>query len=136
MRPGSSWSQSAKFRKLYFNRHGTWPTYPSYKMAQAILGVKTAYEKAAAGGASPNQEQVIKALEGLEWTSPSGMVKMAISNGHQAIQDTAYGLFKYDKGTGRSTLTKVIRYKAECVNPPNGVNSLDWIKSGFKGAKC
>ncbi len=61
---------------------------------------------------------------------------MAISNGHQAIQDTAYATFKFDKAKGRATLVDVTRYKAECVNPPAGQKSLDWIKSGFKGAKC
>ena len=124
------------FRQAYFERYGTWPTYPSYKMALAILGVKTAYETAASGDALPDQEQVIAALTGLEWESPSGTVRMAIANGHQAIQDTAYGLFKFDKTTGSATVEAVTYYKAECVNPPNGVKSLDWIKSGFQGADC
>ncbi len=126
------------FRQQYFDRYGTWPTYPSYKMAQAILGVKTAYEKAAkaAGGGTPTQEQVIAALEHLEYEGPSGKVKMAISSGHQAIQDTAYGLYKFDAATGQATMTNVTHYKAECVNPPDGTKSLDWIKSGFKGASC
>ncbi|MFQ6023801.1 MAG: ABC transporter substrate-binding protein [Acidiferrobacterales bacterium] len=125
------------FRKQYFDRFGTWPTYPSYKMAQAVLGVKTAYEKAAgSGGGLPSQEQVIKAFEHLEYDAPNGKVKMAISNGHQAIQDTAYGLYKYDKKTGQGTVIKVEYYKAECVNPPEGQMSLDWINGGFKGAKC
>ena len=126
------------FRQQYFDRYGTWPTYPSYKMTLAILGVKKAFEKAAqgTGGKLPNQEQVIKALEHLVFDSPSGKVKMAISGGHQAINDTAYGLSKYDKATGKATLTNVKYYKAKCVNPPAGVKSLDWIMSGFKGAKC
>ncbi|MDX1487388.1 MAG: ABC transporter substrate-binding protein [Acidiferrobacterales bacterium] len=121
------------FRKQYFDRFATWPTYPSYKMAQAILGVKTAYEKAGSGA---SQEQVIKAFEHLEYDAPNGKVRMAISGGHQAIQDTAYGLYKYDKKTGQGTVTNVQYYKAECVNPPEGQKSLDWINSGFKGAKC
>jgi len=124
------------FRKTYFNRYGTWPTYPSYHMALALLGVKSAYEKAAGGGSLPDQEQVIEALTRHEWESPSGRTKMAIANGHQAIQDTAYGTFKFDKKNGRATIVDVTRYKAECVNPPAGQKSLDWIKSGFKGAKC
>ena len=123
------------FRKQYFDRYGTWPTYPSYKMALALLGVKTAYAKAGGGG-NPSQAQVIKAFEHLAWDSPSGRVRMAIAGGHQAIQDTAYGQFKFDRKTGQATFTKVRRYNAECVNPPDGVKSLDWIKSGFKGATC
>jgi branched-chain amino acid transport system substrate-binding protein len=28
------------------------------------------------------------------------------------------------------------RFNAECVNPPAGILSEDWIKAGFLGAKC
>jgi branched-chain amino acid transport system substrate-binding protein len=75
-------------------------------------------------------------LENLVYEGPGGTVKMALANGHQAILDTAYGRYKYDKSTGQATLTDVVNYKAECVNPPEGVKSLDWIQSGFKGAQC
>lgn len=120
------------FRKAYFDRFGTLPTYPSYKMAQALLGVKTAADKAG----SADQDAVIGALKGLEWEGPSGKVSMALANGHQAIQDTAYGTYKYDKDAGKATLVDVVRFKAECVNPPAGVKSIDWINGGFKGATC
>ena len=124
------------FRKQYFDRYNTWPTYPAYKAAQALLGMKTAYEKAAKGGNLPTTDEVVAALENLVYEGPAGTVKMALANGHQAILDTAYGRYKYDKSTGQATITDVKRYKAECVNPPEGVKSLDWIQSGFKGAQC
>lgn len=120
------------FRAAYFDRFGTLPTYPSYKMAQALLGVKSAADKAG----SSDQDAVIGALKGLEWEGPSGTVSMALANGHQAIQDTAYGTYKYDKDAGKATLVDVVRFPAECVNPPAGVNSIDWINGGFEGAKC
>jgi branched-chain amino acid transport system substrate-binding protein len=120
------------FREAYFDRFGTLPTYPSYKMAQALLGVKTAADQAG----SAEQEAVIGALQGLEWEGPSGHVSMALANGHQAIQDTAYGTYKYDKDTGKPVLVDIVRFNAECVNPPVGVTSIDWIQSGFEGAKC
>jgi branched-chain amino acid transport system substrate-binding protein len=59
---------------------------------------------------------------------------MKIGKGHQAIQPIAYGTFKLD--AGRPALVDVTTYSAECVNPPEGVKSEDWIKGGFKGAKC
>lgn len=124
------------FRKLYFDRYNTWPTYPAYKAATALLGLKAAYEKAAKGGMLPDTDQVVAALENLVFEGPGGTVKMALANGHQAILDTAYGRYKYNKSTGQATLTDVTTYKAECVNPPDGVKSLDWIRSGFKGAQC
>ncbi|MGH1370180.1 MAG: ABC transporter substrate-binding protein [Geminicoccales bacterium] len=120
------------FRQAYFDRFGTLPTYPSYKMAQALLGVKAAADKAG----SAEQDAVIGALQGLEWEGPSGKVSMALANGHQAIQDTAYGTYKYDKDAGKAVLVDVLRFNAECVNPPAGVTSIEWIQSGFEGAKC
>jgi branched-chain amino acid transport system substrate-binding protein len=120
------------FRAAYFDRFGTLPTYPSYKMAQALLGVKSAADQAG----SVDRDAVIGALKGLEWEGPSGMVSMALANGHQAIQDTAYGTYKYDAENNKATLVDIVRFDAECVNPPAGVNSIDWINGGFEGAKC
>jgi branched-chain amino acid transport system substrate-binding protein len=101
-------------------------------MTQAILGTKAAWEKAQAanGGQRPSIDQVIAAFEGNTFQSPAGTVKMALGKGHQAITETAYGQTKLVKG--QMTVTKVKRYPAEQVNPPEGVKSADWIASGFK----
>ncbi|MFH0787591.1 MAG: ABC transporter substrate-binding protein [Pseudomonadota bacterium] len=123
------------FRKAYQDRYALLPTYPSYKMVQAILGVKAAYEKAQAAnaGKAPSQDQVIAALEHLTYETPSGKVEMALGKGHQAIQGTAYGTVKHVKG--QLTLVNIKQYPAAKVNPPEGVKSEDWIKSGFKKTK-
>ncbi len=123
------------FRKAYQDRYALLPTYPSYKMVQAILGVKAAYEKAQAAnaGKAPSQDQVIAALEHLTFETPSGKVEMALGKGHQAIQGTAYGTVKHVKG--QLTLVNIKQYPAAKVNPPEGVKSEDWIKSGFKKTK-
>lgn len=123
------------FRNAYNERYALFPTYPAYKMVQAILGVKAAYEKAQAanGGKSPDQDQVIAALENLTYDTPSGKVEMSLGKGHQAVQGTAYGTVKHVKG--QLTLTKIKHYPADKVNPPEGVKSEEWIKSGFKKTK-
>lgn len=124
------------FRDLYQQRYQTPPTYPAYKMVQAILGVKSAYEQAMdEAGEHPTDEQVIEAFRGLEYETPSGTVSMVLGNGHQAIQETAYGVFKFDDAEG-PTIVDIVRYRAECVNPPAGIDSQDWIASGFEGAEC
>jgi branched-chain amino acid transport system substrate-binding protein len=125
------------FRAAYAERFGTPPVYPSYKMVQAILGLKAATEKAAAGKAEkPATDAVIAAFEGLSYETPSGRVDMKLGKGHQAIQSIAYGTFKFDSAKGEPQLVDVVHYPAECVNPPDGVKSEEWIKGGFKGAKC
>jgi branched-chain amino acid transport system substrate-binding protein len=121
------------FRATYNDRFTLWPVYPSYRMAQAILALKSAYEKAQAGGAAPDQDKVIAALEGLTFQSPSGTVKMAIGKGHQAVMETVYGTVK--NVGGKLTFVNVKRYPAEKVNPPEGVKSADWIKATFKPVK-
>ena len=119
------------FRGTYEKRYGAPPPFAAYHMVQAILGTKAAYEKAksAAGGKVPDQDQVIAAFQRLSFETPSGTTKMALGNGHQGIQSIVYGMTK--AVGGKLTMTNVTRYAAEQVNPPDGVKSEDWIKSGF-----
>lgn len=126
------------FRQAYIDRFGTPPIYPSYHMAQSILGLKAAWEKAAAAknGARPSTEEVIAAFEGLEFQAPSTTIRMAIGRGHQGISDIAYGTYRYNKTTREPEIIDVKRYRAECVNPPEGVASQAWLEGGMKGAKC
>jgi branched-chain amino acid transport system substrate-binding protein len=126
------------FQKIYTDRYGTPPTYPSYQMALSLLGLKVAWEKAAKakGGAKPSTEDVVSAFEGIEYDAPNGPVRLALSNGHQGIQETAYGTYRFNKQTKQPEIVDIIRFPAECVNPPNGVNAEDWIKAGMKNGKC
>jgi len=123
------------FRKTYEDRYAVAPSYPAYKMAQAFLGVKAAYEKAQAanGGKRPSQDQIIAAFENLSFEAPGGRVDMTLGKGHQAVQGTAYGTTK--NVGGKVTLVNVKRYPASRINPPDGIKSEEWIKSGFKTAK-
>jgi branched-chain amino acid transport system substrate-binding protein len=120
------------FRKAYEDRYAVVPSYPAYKMAQAIVGVKAAWEKAQAanGGKRPSQDQVITAFEHLSFEAPGGRVDMSLGKGHQAVQGTAYGTTK--NVGGKVTMVDVKTYPAEKVTPPDGLKSDDWIKSGFK----
>ena len=127
------------FKTIYMDRYGTPPTYPSYQMAASLLGLKVAWEKAqkAKGGtAKPTTDEVAKAFEGIEYDTPSGPVKMALGNGHQGIQPTAYGTYRFNKQKGQPEVVDIMRFSAECVNPPADKSSEEWIKAGMPGAKC
>ncbi|HET7826475.1 MAG TPA: ABC transporter substrate-binding protein [Anaeromyxobacter sp.] len=117
------------FRAAYEDRYSLSPNYPAYHMAQALLGLKSAYEKA---GKDPSADQIAAALEKLEFDSPSGKIRMALGKGHQAVEPTVYGRTKLVKG--KLTFTDVKQFPAEKVNPPEGVKSADWIKAGFKAS--
>ena len=109
----------------------------SYHMVQALQGVKTAYEKAIkATGRWPSVDDVVKAFEYLEFDSPSGRIAMGVGGGHQAIEDSLYGTVKLDPQRNQNVLSSVRVFPAKCVNPPDGVKTLDWIDQGFRGAQC
>jgi branched-chain amino acid transport system substrate-binding protein len=125
------------FKKIYTDRYNVPPTYPSYQMAQSLLGLKLAYEKAMkAANGKPTKEQVAAAFKGMEFDGPAGHIKMALGDGHQGIAETAYGIYRFNKKTREPEVVDIIRYAAECVNPPPGVEAEAWIKGGMKGAKC
>jgi branched-chain amino acid transport system substrate-binding protein len=129
--PISKW-----FHQIYTDRYGIPPTYPSYQMAQSILGLKLAYEKAKKGAAKPTTDEIAAAFKGIEFTGPAGHVKLALGGGHQGITGTAYGTYRFNKKTNMPEIVDVRRFAAECVNPPPGVDSVTWLKDGMKGAKC
>lgn len=118
-------------RTAYQDRYQVPPNYASFKVAQAILGVKAAYEKAkGTGSGAPDQDKIIAALENLTFEGPGGPVKMALGKGHQAVMDAAVGTTKVEGG--QLKIVDVVRYAANKVNPPDGIKSEAWIKSGLK----
>ncbi len=123
---------------LYQDAYKVYPVQAPYRMAQALLGLKLAAEKAMAanGGKKPTPEQLAAALKGSEWDSPGGRIKMALGDGQQAIQPTAIGRTRYDAGKKMVVLEDIQRFAAECVNPPVNMKSEEWLKAGFPGAKC
>ncbi len=126
------------FKTVYTGRFNVRPIYPSYHIAQAIFGVKAAYERALSRSAGwPTKEQVIAAFEGISFDTPSGTISMTLGRGHQAVESVAYGITgTYNSKTREFELTRVLSFPAECVNPPDGVRSAEWIARGFPGARC
>lgn len=125
------------FREGFKERYGKLTTQPPHKSAMATLGVKAAFEKAAAAvGRFPTNEEVIDAMEYLQWDTPSGPVELTLGKGHQAIQASAIGVTRWNDDEQRVELVDIKRYAARCVNPPEGVLSIEWIKDGMPGAQC
>jgi len=67
---------------------------------------------------------------------PAGEVKMALGDGHQGITETAYGTYRFNKQKQQPEIVDIMRFPAECVNPPAGIDADKWIAEGMKGAKC
>ena len=135
-------SPKSPLNDWWFDLHSkelkVYPAQPSYRMAQALMGLKAAVEKAMAanGGKKPTTEQLAAAMRGSSWSSPGGTITMALGNGHQAIQETAIGRTRWDAGKKMVVVEDIQRFPAECVNPPANMKSDEWMKAGFPGAKC
>ena len=131
--PLNDWYQAS-----YQSAYKALPVQASYRMTQAFMGVKMAVESAMAknGGKKPTSEQISDAMRNSTFETPGGQIRMAIGDGHQAIQGTAIGKTKYDTASKRVLAVDVQTFAAECVNPPANMKSMDWIKAGFPGAKC
>jgi branched-chain amino acid transport system substrate-binding protein len=122
---------------LYSKAYNVYPVQAPYRMVQSLLGLKLAAEKAIAanGGKKPSPEQLAAALRNSEWDSPAGKIRMALGGGHQAVQDSAIGRSRWDAAKKMTVIEDVMRFPADCVNPPANMKSEDWIKAGFPGAK-
>lgn len=120
------------FAKAYKDKYNMSAVYASYHMATAFLGVKAAYEKAQAANKvkDPSIEQIIAALEYMKFDSPAGTIDMSLGKGHQAVQHVPYGTVR--KVDGKVTLINIKYYPPEQISPPDGMKSVDWIRSGFK----
>lgn len=128
---------NAWFVKSYTDTYNMAPTYPATKMAQAILGLKAAAEKAGgAAGSVPTAEAIADAFKGSTFESVAGTVKMDRADGHQAVQPISYGKYQFDAKTGKASISDIITFSGECVTPPDGTTAEAWIKAGFPGAKC
>jgi len=122
------------FSKAYEAQHGVPPSYPSSKMAQALLALKYAADNSGAEG-KPSDEQLASTLKSATFESVSGTVRMALSGGHQALQPMYYGEYHYSPETGPE-LRNVRSYTGACVSPPDGQDAQEWIKNGFPEANC
>jgi len=124
------------FNQIYFDRYNTMPTYNAYQMAQSLLGLKLAYEKAGKGAGKPSTDDVVAAFKGISFEGPAGKVEMTLGDGHQGITETAYGTYRFNKTKKEPEIVDIMRFPAECVNPPPGIDADKWIEGGMKGAKC
>jgi branched-chain amino acid transport system substrate-binding protein len=124
------------FNNAYRAKHNNEaPVYTAYQYTNTLLALKLAYDSAAKAGGTSTPE-LIKALKGRAFETPSGTIRLALGNGHQAIQDMAVGETFFDPVKKTFSARHVMRFPAECVNPPEGVKSEAWLKAGMPGRKC
>lgn len=121
------------FTASYRDRYEVAPIYPAYGMANALLGLKAAWDKA---GPTADPAEVASALAGSMFQGVGSTIAMKRADGRQAIAEAAYATIRRKSAAGQIELVDVRRFPPECVNPPDGVTALKWIESGFSGGRC
>ena len=115
----------AKFRA----KTNAYPIYPTYHMAQALVGLKTGYENAikANGGKWPSTEQVADAMRKMEFTAYGRKVSMRQDG--QALEDQLLGITRHVPQYPFAVMDKMMLIPADLVTAPVGQKSLPWIKT-------
>ena len=114
----------ARFR----TRTKSYPIYPAYHMAQALVGLKAGYEGAlkANGGKWPAPEQVAQAMRSNKFKAYGRELSMREDG--QSLEAQLLGVTKRDPKYPFAVIDKMVIVPAELVTPPVGQMSLEWIK--------
>lgn len=113
----------------YHERHGVYPVFGSFKMANSILALKAAYEKAIAAndGDWPTKEELTQALAGLTVETLTGTLRIRKKD-HDGLVDQVVGVTAKSDKYPFLVIQKSARYPAKLVTPPADVDPLAWIE--------
>jgi branched-chain amino acid transport system substrate-binding protein len=114
----------AKFKA----RTGAYPIYPTYHMAQALVGLKTGFEAAikANGGKWPAPDQVAEAMRKMKFTAFGREITMREDG--QGLEAQLLGVTKRTPKYPFAVLDKMVLVPAELVTTPVGQLSTNWVK--------
>jgi branched-chain amino acid transport system substrate-binding protein len=117
------------FVEKFKTKTGAYPIYPTYHMAQALVGLKTGYENAikANGGKWPSTEQVAEAMRTMEFKAYGSVVKMREDG--QGLEDQLLGLTKRVPQYAFAVMDKMMLVPADLVTTPVGQKSPAWVKT-------
>lgn len=108
---------------------GAYPIYPTYHMAQALVGLKTGYENAikANGGKWPTSEQVADAMRKMEFKAYGRTVNMREDG--QGLEAQLLGITKRVPQYPFAVMDKMLLVPADLVSTPVGQKSTTWVKT-------
>ncbi|WP_022729114.1 ABC transporter substrate-binding protein [Fodinicurvata sediminis] len=117
------------FVAQYRERTGDYPIYPAFHMAQAFAALEAAYDKAieANDGAWPDREQLVDAMEGLEYRGHGR--PLTIREDNQAIEAQLIGTTKHVDGYDFPIIDNMMIFDGADLMPPVGENSIEWIET-------
>ena len=118
-----------EFVAKYRAKTGAYPIYPTYHMAQALIGLKTGYENAikANAGKWPSTEQVAEAMRKMEFKAYGRVVKMRDDG--QGLEDQLLGTTRRVPQYPFAVMDKMMLVPADMVTTPVGQSSPEWVKT-------
>ncbi|MDO5604117.1 MAG: ABC transporter substrate-binding protein [Paracoccus sp. (in: a-proteobacteria)] len=117
------------FMEKYKARTGSIPIYSVFHASQAFAALEAAYDKAIAdnNGNWPDEDQLLAAMEGLEFRGLGGTVRIREDN--QGIEDQLMGTTVQTGDYPFATMEKMVIYDGDDLLPPVGQESLAWIRT-------
>jgi len=117
------------FMQAFHDKTGGYPIYSVFHMVQSLGALEAAYEKAIAAnnGEWPSREQVVDAMQGLEFSGLTRPVTIRADN--QGIEDQLLGTTIRAEGYDFPVLDNMMIFDGEAITTPVGQNSIDWIKT-------
>lgn len=108
---------------------GAYPIYPTYHMAQALVGLKTGYEAAikAGGGKWPGPEQVAEAMRKSTFKAFGHEITMREDG--QGLETQLLGITKRVPQYPFAVIDKMMLVPADLVTTPVGQQSPAWVKT-------
>ncbi len=117
------------FTEAYRQRFNDMPIYSTHHMAQAIFGMRAAYERAIAakGGAWPTDAELATAFHDL--TFPTLTSELTIRRDGQGLEDMIMGTTLHTDRYPFPVMTDMVVFPGAMVTTPEGMESVAWLKT-------
>ncbi|WBU62765.1 ABC transporter substrate-binding protein [Paracoccus aerodenitrificans] len=108
---------------------GSVPIYSVFHMAQAFAALEAVYARAIEenGGAWPDEDQLLAAMEGLEFQGYGNPITIREDN--QGIEDQLMGTSVQSGEYPFATLENIVIYDGDDLTAPVGEDSIEWVGS-------
>ena len=115
------------FMAAFEEKTGNKAIYPVFHMSQGLAALQAAYDKAAEanGGNWPSQDQVIAAMEGLEFQGLGRPV--TLREDHQGIEAQLLGMSVQGGELPFATLENIMIFDGAQLTTPVGEESVPWV---------
>lgn len=108
------------------DKTGTYPSFPSYHMAQAIYSIKVALEENWNGEHDSLKDALLAGWKNLELNDLTG--NLAIREDNQAVEGQLVGVTSKSDEHDFMVLNNLMLFPGELITPPIGVKAQEWLK--------